>query len=180
MTNNQSNASAASRMDGAAQWSTLNIVLHWFIVGLVAFQYFQGEWMIGFFDGGLENKAMDTATVSFGYLHIATGLIILAAVSVRLWDRLVQGRPPHPELAPNWSTLLARITHVGLYGVLFAMPVIGAITWLTGNEWLGDIHVYGSDVLIGLIALHVLGALVNHFWFKTDIVRRMIPVRVRD
>ena len=175
MIKDQSSASATSTPDGTVQWSKLNIALHWLIVGLVAFQYFQGEWMAGFFDGGLEGRTMDTATVSFGYAHIFTGLSILVAVPVRLWDRFTCGRPSHPAEVPNWANTLARITHAALYAMLFALPVAGLVTWLTGNEWLGDMHSNASSILIGLIALHVTGALANHFWFKTDVLRSMLP-----
>ncbi len=179
MTNTQSCVSTPSQKDGTVQWSNLNIALHWLIVGLVAFQYFQGEWMAGFFDGGLEGKTMDAVTVSFGYAHMITGLAILLAIILRLKDRFSNGRPLHPADVPNWTTNLARITHVALYAALLAMPIAGLVSWLTGNEWLGDMHSNASKLLIGLIALHVVGAMANHFWFKTDVLRRMRPRRRR-
>tara|TARA_R110002126_G_scaffold290914_2_gene449504 strand:+ start:21323 stop:21853 length:531 start_codon:yes stop_codon:yes gene_type:complete len=161
--------------DKPDRWTRLNISLHWLIVVLMAIQYLIGEWMVSFFDGGLEGKAMDFGTRFFGTLHIVFGLLILAAAVLRLWDRLAHGRPRLWEGEPNWASALARITHFGLYVLLLAMPVAGFIAWWFGNAWLGDQHVLASNILIALIALHVVGALTNHFWFKTDVLRRMMP-----
>ena len=32
-----------------------------------------------------------------------------------------------------------------------------------------------SNVLMAFVALHIAGALANHFWFKTDVLRRILP-----
>lgn len=161
------------------RWTSFNITLHWLIVGLVAVQYLIGGWMIDFFDGGLEGTALNGSTVVLGYLHTVIGLSILVAVSLRLWDRFTHGRPEHSGGEPNWAVKLAKVSHIALYFLLLAMPIAGLTAWLLGNEWLGDQHVLASDILLGIIALHVAGALANHFWFKTDALRNMMPGRGR-
>ncbi len=156
-------------------WSRLNITLHWLIVVLISVQYFIGEWMVDFFDGGLDGKALDGSTVVFGYLHIVIGVSILIAALLRLWDRFTHGRPEHCKNEPNWAIKLAKLTHTALYFFLLTMPIVGLTAWLLGNEWLGDQHVLASSILLGIIALHIAGALTNHFWFKTDVLRNMLP-----
>jgi len=161
------------------RWTRLNIALHWLIVVLVSVQFFIGEWMVAFFDGGLEGKTMDGSTVTFGYLHIVIGLSILIAALLRLWDRFTHGRPDHAEKEPNWAVKLAKVSHFALYLFLLAMPIAGLTAWLLGSERMGDLHSLASSVLLGIIALHVTGALANHFWFKTDALRNMMPGRGR-
>lgn len=131
--------------------------------------------MVAFFDGGIKGTALDGTTVALGYLHLTTGVAVFVAVVFRLRNRRVHGRPPHHEGEPNWAAKLAALTQVLLYVTLLVMPVAGLIAWLTSNEWLGDQHSLAGKVLIGLIVLHVAGALANHFWFKTDVLRRMLP-----
>lgn len=97
------------------------------------------------------------------------------AIGARIWDRRTHGRPPHPSGEPGWAAKLATVTQTLLYATLLAMPVAGLIAWLTGNEQIGDLHALASELLIALLVLHVAGALANHFWFKTDVLRRMMP-----
>lgn len=162
------------------RWTRLNISLHWLIVVLLVVQYLIGEWMVDFFDAGIEGKAPHVATITLGYLHIVVGLTILAAAAFRLWDRFTHGRPAHSEREPNWAVMLAKVTHFSLYSLLLAMPIAGLIAWLLANEWLGDQHVLASNVLLGIIAVHVTGALTSHWWFKTDSIRNMMPGRGRS
>jgi cytochrome b561 len=159
----------------ANSWTKLNINLHWLVVALLVAQYVDGGWMIEFFDSGIENTVVPMTTVGLGYLHMALGLTVLTAVLLRLWDRYAHGRPEHAATDPNWATILAKVTHFGIYAVVISMPIAGLITWLTSNEWLGDMHAQASDLLLVLLALHVGGALVNHFHFKNNVLKRMMP-----
>ncbi len=157
------------------RWTKLHITLHWLVVVLIVGQFLDGESMVSAFDGSVEGTAVDSVTELFGYLHMTTGIVVFAAICARIWDRRAHGRPPHPSGEPNWAAKLATITQSLLYVTLLAMPIAGLVTWLTENEQLGDLHVLAADALLVLLALHVAGALANHFWFKTDVLRRMMP-----
>ena len=43
------------------------------------------------------------------------------------------------------------------------------------NGALGALHATAAKVLFALILLHSAGALANHYWFKTDVLRKMLP-----
>ena len=158
------------------RWTTLNIWLHWLIVVLVAAQYLLGDAMGHMFDAAMDGRAQSTTS---GNAHIVLGSLVLLAALVRLWDRFAKGRPAHADGAPNWAHLLARITHFLLYAALIAMPIAGLLAWFLKNDVLAEAHHLTAEVLIYVIALHVLGALANHFWFKTDALRNMMPGRGR-
>ena len=157
------------------RWTRLHIALHWLVVVLIAAQFFDGEWMAELFDASTDGTAVSGTATVFGYLHMATGIAVFLAISTRLWDRRAHGRPPHPPGEPNWAQTLAKITQTLLYATVLAMPVAGLIAWLTGNHELADLHGLAAEALLVLVALHVAGALANHFWFKTDVLRRMLP-----
>lgn len=161
------------------RWTNLNIWLHWIILGLLVVQWIIGEWMVDFFDAGLGEGQANTLTVALGYLHIATGATIFVAIAVRLWDRFAHGRPAYPDGEPNWAGGLAKLTHFGLYAVLLAMPLAGAYAWLFGSEQVATWHEWGWTALLVLAGVHVAGVLANQFWFKTDVLRRMVPGRGR-
>lgn len=157
------------------RWTKLHIALHWLVVVLIVGQFLDSESMVSLFDGSVDGTAVDSTTRLFGYLHMTTGIVVFAAICARIWDRRVHGCPPHPSGEPNWAAKLAAITQTLLYVTLLAMPIAGLVTWLTENGQLGDLHVLAAKALLGLLALHVAGALANHFWFKTDVLRRMMP-----
>jgi cytochrome b561 len=130
--------------------------------------------------------------------HKSVGITILMLAVVRLGWRLSHRESPvlPPTLKP-YERVLAHFTHVGLYVLLFAMPITGwimssarnfPVSWfnvfqlpdlVAPNKALYDAMVttHGALALaLGIIvALHVLGALKHHFVMKDDVLRRMLP-----
>ncbi len=159
----------------AGRWTSLNIWLHWLIVGLLIVQFFLGDNMAALFDASTEGGPVGGLTARLGYLHMMTGAVIFVAIAVRLWDRFAHGRPPHPAAEPNWAVNLARATWIGLYALLLSMPLAGGLAWFTGSETLATLHGWAWTALMVLAALHIAGALANQFWFKTDVLKRIMP-----
>lgn len=163
-----------------SRWTTLNISLHWLIVGLLIAQFVDSEWMNPLFDASREGAAVTSTTLVLGYGHMVVGGLIFAAIALRLWDRIAHGRPPHPTRQPTWVRNLARATHVVLYALLFAMPVAGALAWFTGSEAIATAHGWAWTALMIAAGLHVAGALTNRFWYQNDVLRRMMPGQGRS
>ena len=162
--------------DTRAGWSRLNIALHWLIVVLIVAQWIEGDDMRGLWDGTLDNKPTDAATSFLGYTHIVFGSLILAAAMVRLLDRLVNGRPEYSTRDPNWATGLAKVTHVLLYAIVIVMPIFGLAAWFTGNDDIAGYHTFFWNPLLIVAGLHVVGALTQHFAFKSNALARMVPM----
>lgn len=158
-----------------AAWSRLNVFLHWTIVVLIICQWIEGEFMSHFWDATIDGKAADQTTVILGYSHIVIGTFILVAAALRLIDRFTHGRPPHDADEPQWASMLARVTHFLLYAILLVMPVLGLAAWFTGNDTIAGYHTFLWNPLLAIIALHIVGALTQHFWFRSPALKRMIP-----
>ncbi|MBO0904282.1 cytochrome b [Jiella sonneratiae] len=158
-----------------SHWSSLNVFLHWTIVVLLVCQWIEGEFMSDFWDATLEGRGVDQTTTVLGYGHIVIGTLVLVAAALRLVDRFVSGRPPHDAADPTWALGLAKVTHFLLYAVLLAMPLLGLAAWFTGNDALAGYHAFLWNPLLALVGLHVLGALAQHFWFRSPALKRMIP-----
>ena len=157
-------------------WSRLNISLHWLIVVLIIAQWVEGDYMRGLWDATLDNKAISSTTSVLGYTHIVFGSIILAAALVRLLDRIVNGRPAHSTQDPNWATWLAKITHVLLYALIIVMPILGLAAWFTGDDDIAGYHTFLWNPLLAVAGLHICGALVQHFVFKSKALAQMVPM----
>ncbi|SDC89172.1 cytochrome b561 [Cupriavidus sp. YR651] len=91
-------------------------ILHWLMAPLILAMLFIGVGMV--------------ATVSDRYallvsIHKPLGVAILALVAIRLVVRLARRPPPLPVALPPIQRLAARASHMLLYLLMFAMPLIG-------------------------------------------------------
>lgn len=131
--------------------------------------------------------------------HKSFGLVILMLTLLRFGVRLFHPPIPLPSAMPNWEKLVSKATHGLFYILLIALPLAGW-AWATASgrpiqffwsfPWpdlpfiprdkaLGDaikeFHEIGGKVLIGLIVLHVLGALKHYLVDRDNVLQRMVP-----
>lgn len=158
-------------MTTAAGYSKAQIVLHWVTVVLVALQFLFHDGIAEAFDAGLDAGAM-TMTAPAG-LHMGIGMVILGIAIYRLFLRSSEGTPPPPEGEPGWAKLAAKATHIAFYGLLFLLPVTGAVAWAQGAEGAGEAHEVLRGILFILIVAHVGAVLVHQFVWKTSLINRM-------
>jgi cytochrome b561 len=148
----------------------VQIALHWLVAAGVGFNYLVSEGMEQAFDATVmgEGTAPDSLVPA---LHVWIGVAILVLVALRIVVRLTKGAPA-PDAGLQGS--LALWMHRVLYLLMAAVPLGGALTWFAGLEPLGDLHVLGANILIGLGGAHAVVALAHHFIVKDDTLRRMI------
>ncbi len=151
-------------------YSAVQIGLHWLIVVLVLFQLVFGESMGALFRAQLRGEPLP-ADAALGEAHIWVGFAILAAVTLRLVLRLVQGAPP-PAEGSALTRRLAGATHLLFYVLLFAAPILGILAYWWQPE-LGEVHELAKPAFIVLIILHVAGALYHQFVKRDDVLMRM-------
>lgn len=158
-----------------ARYSRGAVILHWLIAVLIAFN-FAAAWVS-------EDMPKPEAMQVMGN-HKAIGIIILLLTLVRIGWRLMHRPPPlSPDLAP-WDVALSKVTHVLLYALMIGIPIggwathsafsggkpvslFGIVNWpglpfaqdKALGETFGGAHGTFATVLLGLMALHVAGAL---------------------
>jgi cytochrome b561 len=163
-------------MQDRAGYTTLQIVLHWTTVVLVALQYLLHDGVAAAFDLGLE-----TGTMSFtgpAIAHMAGGALILGLASWRLLLRGDHPPPPPPEGEPSWSAWLAPLVHRVFYALLIALPITGALAWGLASEFMGDTHEALRAALLFLIVAHVGAVILHQAVWKTGLLTRMTrPLR---
>lgn len=76
-------------------------------------------------------------------LHKSVGITVLALSIVRLMWRLTHAAPPLPTTLLPWEAVLARITHVGFYVLMLALPFSG---WMmvSASVWNLPTVIFGS------------------------------------
>jgi cytochrome b561 len=152
-------------------YSKTQIALHWIIVLLVLFQIVMHDEIARLWNGRMDGTLPNAATPN---AHVAIGFLILALAVWRLVLRLTRGVPAIPASEHPALKLLASGTHILFYVLLIGMPLSGAVAWIFGVAPAAQAHSVAEKLLILLIVLHVLAALAQHLWFRTDVVKRML------
>jgi cytochrome b561 len=175
-------------MKRGRDYDPLTKILHWLVFVLVAAQYAVGEFM-----PHIGRNAQDAGLIAW---HISLGASVMLAVIAALAWRIFHPVPQTPEIA-RWQQRLATFTHWLLYLLILVMTVLGwAATnfrgWpvrlfgqipmpalaAKGDSWAhtaGDIHSLLVNVLLALVALHVLAALYHNFIARDRVLKRMLP-----
>lgn len=172
----------------------------------IAFHWTMAVLIVGMLGFGLYMTTLpqtDPATFQLFQLHKSVGFVVLTLAVFRLAWRLVNPSPKLPEGMHPLERIAARLGHIGLYALLFAMPITGwfmvsASPWgiptvlfniqpvphLPVPEALGTkeqaesffktLHAYGAYFLIALVVVHVAAALKHHFIARDDTLKRMV------
>ncbi|NNM01213.1 MAG: cytochrome b [Gammaproteobacteria bacterium] len=181
---------ATEHRNGSPPYTRLAILLHWLSAVLVIGMFFLGWYMVELPRGPLRGQ-------NFA-LHKSIGLTIFALTVVRLAWRLAHTPPAYDAAMNRWRQQVAKMAHRLFYLLLVLQPASGYLSssfsgyktrWFgiplphwghkdpALNQFFTDIHVGCSLVLLGLIIVHVCGAL-SHLTQRDDhTVRRMLAWR---
>src|SRR5882757_2162528 len=170
-------------------WGSISRLFHWtlgfLIIGMLAY----GWWM--------NHMAARPDQFFHRSIHADIGYVVLLLMVIRL---IWRGLNPVPALAanmPRWRRIAARVSHGALYGVTILVAMLG---WAYSGahkpdyaDWFGlfrvpqftstdkasanfyeTLHIYLADVLVALIAVHIVAAVWHHFVKHDSVTARMI------
>jgi cytochrome b561 len=176
-------SSSSERYNGFSQ------VLHWVTAVLVLIAFSFGP-------GGSEERIYSAARDFDRQLHETLGLSVFLLVLVRVVWRLFNTPPEAPPLA-RWMTIAAKAAHLGLYLLLFALPITAISgAWLEGHPLtllagvkiapllqtshetgatIATIHTWLGDAILWLAGVHALAGIYHHFILKDKVLVSMLP-----
>jgi len=93
----------------------LSRILHWTMAPIVLAMLFIGIGMVA-------SLSDYHALIS---IHKPLGILVLVLVAIRLVNRLLNPPPPLPDGMPGWLRFAAGGSHVLLYALMFALPLVG-------------------------------------------------------
>lgn len=130
-------------------------------------------------------------------IHKSMGILLLMVVGVRLLWKAVNVVPVLPQGLHKMEKFLAHAGHALLYVLMIAMPLSGWIMssaagfsvsvfgWFTMPDLIApqpeikhtmeEVHEFIAWVIIAMVGLHVLAALLHHFYYRNNVLRRMLP-----
>jgi cytochrome b561 len=98
------------------QYSRVAIILHWAIAAFILFNLAVGYVM--------ESLPVPLRFVVF-FLHVSSGMTVLALTVIRVMWRLTHEPPPYPARMKPWERHLAHAVHLFLYVAMVLMPLTG-------------------------------------------------------
>ncbi|AMN45638.1 hypothetical protein ACG33_00660 [Steroidobacter denitrificans] len=177
----------------ALRYGAIAQFFHWAIVALVITQFVLANMA--------EDLPLGVAKVAMLARHKSVGITILGLMLLRLLWRWLNPVPAMPNTVPRWQQRVAHITHALLYVLLVITPLFG---WLMSSarnfpvSWFGLVtlpdliqpnqHAYdffhkGHEILAASLfmvaLLHIAAALKHHLMDRDNILRRMLPVRLK-
>jgi cytochrome b561 len=175
------------------RFSGLQRLLHWLMAIMVLAMLFIGVSMV---------STLKPRFLTMIAIHKPLGIAILALAVLRLGVRFGLGAPPLPDDLPRVQALAAKLSHVALYALLIAMPLVG---WgmlsaggypvvLFGSVHLPEIlphddrlhailrmaHTVLAYLFFATILLHVAAALFHALIRRDGVFRAMAGIGPRN
>ena len=160
-------------------YSRTQIALHWMVVVLVVFQFVANGGMVSSWRALVDGKAPPAEAEVMTALHIAAGGVILLMVLSRIYLRFTRGAPPPPADEHRLLQFAAEAVHLAIYVSLLVLPVTGVLAWFAVIPLAGILHGWLTNLLLGAIALHIGGALFQHFVRRSNVLIRMFRAQSR-
>jgi cytochrome b561 len=174
-------------------FSGLQRVLHWLMALMVLTMLFIGVSMV---------MTLRPRFLTLIAIHKPLGIAILILALLRLAVRLVLGAPPLPADLPRPQAVAAKLSHVLLYALLIAMPLVGwgmlsaggypivlygslhLPKFLPHNDELHAIlraaHTVLAYTFFAVILLHVAAALFHALIRRDGVFRAMAGIGPRN
>jgi len=171
----------------ADKFGIVSKTLHWIVAILII-----AAWIVGNYAVDLPDK--DPAKFKLFDLHKSVGMAVLMLVIIRLSWRLYDGVPKFLGKS-RLLEVAANTVHYLLYAFMFIQPLSGwAMSSAAGYnptffglftfpslvaknpgmvETYVVIHNTSANILLLLFVMHISGALVHHFIFKDNTLKRM-------
>ena len=174
-----------------SKYSLTSRILHWSMAALILFLLGLGIYMTDFLPKDAPNR------MEVYDLHKSFGALVLVLIFIRIINRFIFKAPALPATLVKWEKIAAHLGHAGLYLLMIAVPLSG---YLMSNSFGYPVHFFGIELpflieknlelggffaeaheisafsLLGLVAIHVLGALKHRFFDKpeNDVLKRML------
>ncbi len=179
------------------RYTSVAITLHWLIALAIIGMIFGGWYMTDLQDGA-------PGQYFLYQMHKSVGITILLLTIARIIWRVMNPPPALPsDMAPLEKTG-SHLVHIGFYGLMIVMPLTGwlyssvsikldvptilynVISWPdlpfveglkteTASGLINWVHSKLAWLALGLLALHVAGALKHEISAEEGVLKRMVP-----
>jgi cytochrome b561 len=160
-------------------YSAVQIALHWIIVLLIPIQYLTGGSVERTHHAVHMGMEPDRWDIIQHLVHNYCGMAIGLLMGIRLLVRMFRGVPNDGSKSP--SAMAARALHLAFYAAIIGQACLGFVaSYLTFS--VAPLHVAGSWIILGMVAIHVVAAAWHTLVLKDDTIDRMarLPAKTSD
>jgi cytochrome b561 len=172
-------------------WGTPAKLLHWGMAALILAQIGLGL--------TAANWRVSPLKLELFFWHKSVGMLIVLFVLIRLLWRVCNPTPVLPAGTPRWERITARLSHLLLYLLMFALPLTGWIVNSASNipfrifsliplpaivapdkltaDLFTLIHRSLFAMITVVLTVHIGAALWHHFVKGNNVMARMLPSR---
>lgn len=174
------------------RFGAITKTFHWLIFILITTQLY----LIWMFE---TLSKEDPSRGQYMFFHKAVGATVLMVAILWIIWRWFNVLPAPKPSRDSWQHKLAKFTHTCLLIGIVILPLSGALMSLSAGraiDWFGiftipvfsfvpqsealagffkSTHQLIAFVLVTLVGLHIVGALIHHFIYKDNVMRRMLP-----
>jgi cytochrome b561 len=180
-------------MNDESRYGAVAQLFHWIIVALIVTQFTLAR--------QVEHLPIGVAKLAVLARHKSVGITILGLALLRLAWRAFNPVPAPPDTTPPWQRTASRISHFLLYALLIVIPLLGwamssarnfPVSWFglvtlpdfvapnrAAYEFLHDAHETCAKLLFVVALAHAVAALKHHFIDRDNVLRRMLPMRLK-
>jgi len=170
-------------------WGWLAKVFHWAGAAIILILLVHGWWMTH-----MTPRPERLANYAW---HSALGYDLFVILILRLLWRWLNPVPELPVGLQRWEHVAARLSHAGLYVLMFIVSLTG---WMVATtlrvpmakdllgidvpplvtvdrsvrQWIEESHLVVAYVLAAVVLIHVVAALRHHVVKRNNVLRRMI------
>lgn len=174
-----------------ASYSLIARIIHWLTALIILGLLVVGTCMT--------TMDMSEQKLQFYNFHKSFGLLVLALAFVRIAWHLIKKKPKSLPTHKKWEKILSHAVHGFLYLLLIAIPISGWVMSSAGDfnikffslnmpdivskdenlfKLFHEVHEILAWVLLGLLVLHIAGALKHHVIDRDETLERMTWRRI--
>ena len=164
---------AKKSLNVPTHYNKFHILIHWLIVVIILLQMITGD-KIALEFLALRNQAVNNdGNTSNSQIHLLGGLFIILLMAIRVFLRIRFGVPAPTNKANDPLKLLSTFVHLGIYLVLFAIPISGLLAFSTINVDVGIAHKILVNLLYLFVIIHLIGVAYNQIFLGENIMERI-------
>ena len=165
--------SANKSLNIPTHYNKFHILIHWLVVVIILFQMITGDKIALEFLALRNETITNNGNTSNSQSHILGGVFIFLLMAVRIFLRIKFGVPTPTKKTNALLKFLSTFVHLGIYFILFAIPITGLLAFSTVNIDLGIAHKILVNILYLFIITHLIGVAYHQIFLGDNIMHRI-------
>ena len=164
---------AKKSLNVPTHYNKFHILIHWLVVVIILIQMITGD-KIALEFLAIRNQAINIdGNTSNSQIHMLGGLFIILLMAIRVFLRIKFGVPAPTKKTNDPLKFLSTFVHLGIYLILFAIPITGLLAFSTINVDLGLAHKILVNILYLFVIIHLIGVAFHQIFLGDNIMERI-------